>query len=50
MRRIVVAKMIGLLLFGLYLAIGLTKPTGGQNRPRLSLGEHLRGSTTGNTF
>jgi hypothetical protein len=28
MRGIVIAKMIGLALFGLYLAIGLTQPTG----------------------
>jgi hypothetical protein len=34
MRRIVVAKMIGLLLLGLYLAMGLAQPatTRGQNR------------------
>ena len=33
MRRIVVAKMIGLLLLGLYLAMGLAQPTGHNTRP-----------------
>jgi|EndMetStandDraft_5_1072996.scaffolds.fasta_scaffold05506_5 hypothetical protein len=33
MRGIVIAKMIGLALFGLYLAIGLTQPSGDENKP-----------------
>jgi hypothetical protein len=33
MRRIVVARMIGLLLSGLYLALGLAQPTGHCTKP-----------------
>jgi len=35
MRGIVIAKMIGLALLGLYLAIGLTQPTGDEKKPTL---------------
>jgi hypothetical protein len=49
MRGIVVAKMIGLLLLGLYLAVGFARPTGGQDHVRFSPNQYRPGSPIGST-